>query len=154
MRRMKKEVVITFMLLSLVMPWFKGAAHSSALKPPAGAAQAAFCTVSATECSHGNACPVHGDHQHAKRDLGHAGHAGHDKYTTPKNGKNKGHCAHYIHCGADASAELPGVFSVRPFLTGSLSFDGYFSESPLFAPAVSIWSDANLSIPERPPAFA
>ncbi|TAN63594.1 hypothetical protein EPN18_01960 [bacterium] len=141
---MKKEVIITVMLLSLVMPWFGGTARANVLKPQTRQAEASFCSVSATECRHGDACPVHGNK--------HASHVPLSKHTTSKSDKNKGHCAPYLHCAGHGEAGLPGIFSIKPFLTGGFTLNIFQFTSLSALQKIAIWSDVYLNLPERPPA--
>jgi hypothetical protein len=134
------------MLLSLVMPWFSGTARSSVLKPQMPQAEVAFCTVSATECRHGDTCPVHGNK--------HANHAPLSKHTTTKSDKNKGHCASYLHCAGHEGAGLPGIFSIRPFLISGFTLNIFQFTSQSALQKIVIWSDVYLNLPERPPAVA
>lgn len=142
---MKKELVLTLMLISFVFQWMKPVAHSRTV---ACAPADLFCSVSDVECRHKTSCPMMTGESNNK----HNAHSGH-KDATVKD-KTRKHCNISSGCDPNGDWGFSARFKDTTFLISAFYLDrdlkkgGYAQKESIF------YKEPSLNLPVKPPAFS
>lgn len=143
---MKKELLLTLMLISFVFQWMKPVAHSRTV--PFAPADL-FCSVSDVECRHKTSCPMMAGESHSM----HNARSSH-KDSTIKD-KTRKHCD--ISSGCDTNGDWG--FSARfkdntTFLISAFYLDRDHTKVTYTQKESIFYKEPFLNLPVKPPAFS